>query len=183
MLDAISNSFAREGVPHCLGEGGFRDVTAFVGARRARVSQRAVQAVNGHAPGGGHAGSASVTTMKQHADDLQLGQHSLQYSYGPNEFLDMKALLERIVSASVDPASAVRRTWHAALTSKLRCLETTRDLAAHSASVRHFTSTPDGKYLATRRCMDLLSMPRGKWDVVYVACGGRDRTCVMFKVG
>jgi WD repeat-containing protein 26 len=49
------------------------------------------------------------------------------------------------------PASAVRSNRLAALTPKLQCLETTQDLAAHSALVRHLMFSPDGKYLATCR--------------------------------
>ncbi|EIN08602.1 hypothetical protein PUNSTDRAFT_88042 [Punctularia strigosozonata HHB-11173 SS5] len=64
--------------------------------------------------------------------------------------------------SSAGPASAVRSNRLAALTPRLQCLETTQDLAAHSALVRHLMFSPDGKYLAT--C---------SWD----------RTCVMFRVG
>lgn len=35
---------------------------------------------------------------------------------------------------------------------KLKCLETTQDLAAHQALVRHLQFSPDGKFLATSRC-------------------------------
>jgi hypothetical protein len=54
--------------------------------------------------------------------------------------------------SNAGPASAVRSNRLAALTPKLQCLETTQDLAAHSALVRHLMFSPDGKYLATCRC-------------------------------
>lgn len=45
----------------------------------------------------------------------------------------------------------VRGSRIAALTPKLKSLETTQDLEAHSGLVRHLQFSPNGKYLATSR--------------------------------
>lgn len=45
----------------------------------------------------------------------------------------------------------VRSSRVASLVPKLRGMETTQDLAAHSALVRHLQFSPDGKFLATSR--------------------------------
>jgi WD repeat-containing protein 26 len=50
-----------------------------------------------------------------------------------------------------EPVRAVFRSRVAALVPKLKVLETTQDLAAHQALVRHLEFSPDGRYLATSR--------------------------------
>ena len=50
-----------------------------------------------------------------------------------------------------EPVRAVFRSRLAALIPKLKELETTQDLAAHQALVRHLEFSPDGRYLATSR--------------------------------
>ncbi|KAF8888546.1 hypothetical protein BD779DRAFT_1439978 [Infundibulicybe gibba] len=61
-----------------------------------------------------------------------------------------------------EPVKGVLRSRVAALVPKLKSLETTQDLAAHQALVRHLQFSPDGRYLAT-----------SSWD----------RTSVIFRVG
>lgn len=41
----------------------------------------------------------------------------------------------------------------AGLVRRLNCLETTQDLAVHTALVRHLQFSPNGRYLATSRCV------------------------------
>ncbi|KAG6908170.1 hypothetical protein DXG01_005870 [Tephrocybe rancida] len=60
-----------------------------------------------------------------------------------------------------EPGKAVSRSRVAALSPRLRMLEPTQDVAAHSGLVRHLQFSPDGKYLAT-----------SSWD----------RTSVVFRV-
>ena len=60
-----------------------------------------------------------------------------------------------------EPVSTVKSRL-SALVPKLVLLETTQDLPAHTALVKHIQFSPDGKYLAT-----------SSWD----------RTSVIFKVG
>ena len=50
-----------------------------------------------------------------------------------------------------EPVKAVFQSRIAALMPKLKILETTQDLAAHQALVRHLQFSPDGRYLATSR--------------------------------
>ncbi|RDB27816.1 hypothetical protein Hypma_002286 [Hypsizygus marmoreus] len=69
---------------------------------------------------------------------------------------------ERKRTMAEEPVKAILRSRVAALQPKLRQLEATQDLAAHSALVRHLQFSPDGKYLAT-----------SSWD----------RTSVVFRVG
>lgn len=54
-------------------------------------------------------------------------------------------------SSKREPVRAVFRSRVAALVPKLQVLETTQDLAAHQALVRHLEFSPDGRYLATSR--------------------------------
>ncbi len=49
------------------------------------------------------------------------------------------------------PVKGVLRSRIATLTPQLRCLETTKDLTAHQALVKHMQFSPNGKYLATSR--------------------------------
>ena len=53
---------------------------------------------------------------------------------------------------------AVLRSRVAALVPKLKILDTTQDLAAHQALVRHLQFSPDGKYLDTSRSVIWMSM-------------------------
>ncbi|KAJ3557991.1 hypothetical protein NP233_g11600 [Leucocoprinus birnbaumii] len=62
----------------------------------------------------------------------------------------------------VTTKGAIARSRLSTLASKLKVLDTTHDLAAHTALVKHLEFSPDGKYLAT-----------SSWD----------RTSVIFKVG
>lgn len=48
---------------------------------------------------------------------------------------------------------AIRGSRVASLTPKLQSLETTQDLAAHQALVRHLQFSPNGRFLATSRCV------------------------------
>lgn len=50
-----------------------------------------------------------------------------------------------------DPMVPLRGSRVAALIPKLKSLETTQDLAAHQALVRHLQFSPNGKFLATSR--------------------------------
>lgn len=68
---------------------------------------------------------------------------------------------KRTLAATLEPISNVKSRL-SALVPKLAYLETTQDLPAHSALVRHIQFSPDGKYLAT-----------SSWD----------KTSVIFKVG
>ncbi|TFK73519.1 WD40 repeat-like protein [Pluteus cervinus] len=61
-----------------------------------------------------------------------------------------------------EPVKAVLRSRAAALVPKLKILEPAKDLAAHSALVRHLQFSPDGKFLAT-----------SSWD----------KTSIIFRVG
>ncbi|THH28595.1 hypothetical protein EUX98_g5601 [Antrodiella citrinella] len=61
-----------------------------------------------------------------------------------------------------EPPALLKSSRVAALVPKLKSLETTQDLAAHSALVRHMQFSPNGKFLAT-----------SSWD----------RTSVIFRVG
>ncbi|TCD66908.1 hypothetical protein EIP91_000747 [Steccherinum ochraceum] len=63
---------------------------------------------------------------------------------------------------ATEPPALLKSSRVAALVPKLRALETTQDLAAHSALVRHLQFSPNGKFLAT-----------SSWD----------RTSVIFRVG
>jgi len=54
---------------------------------------------------------------------------------------------------TLDPATALRGSRVASLMPKLRTLEPTHDLAAHQGLVRHLQFSPDGKFLATSRCV------------------------------
>jgi hypothetical protein len=45
-----------------------------------------------------------------------------------------------------------------ALAAKLQGLEATHDLAAHTALVRHMQFSPDGRFLATSRCVHVFSL-------------------------
>ncbi|KAH9836204.1 WD40 repeat-like protein [Rhodofomes roseus] len=65
-------------------------------------------------------------------------------------------------SMSAEPIGMMRASRVAALVPKLKALETTQDLAAHQALVRHLQFSPNGKFLAT-----------SSWD----------RTSVIFRVG
>ncbi|KAF5379166.1 hypothetical protein D9615_006004 [Tricholomella constricta] len=69
---------------------------------------------------------------------------------------------ERKRTMAEEPVKAVLRSRVAALRPKLQQLETTQDVAAHQALVRHLQFSPDGKYLAT-----------SSWD----------RTSIVFRVG
>ena len=52
---------------------------------------------------------------------------------------------------SAEPVGLMRASRVAALVPKLKALETTQDLAAHQALVRHLQFSPNGKFLATSR--------------------------------
>ncbi|KZT69194.1 WD40 repeat-like protein [Daedalea quercina L-15889] len=65
-------------------------------------------------------------------------------------------------SISAEPVGMMRASRVAALVPKLKALETTQDLAAHQALVRHLQFSPNGKFLAT-----------SSWD----------RTSMIFRVG
>ena len=53
----------------------------------------------------------------------------------------------------IEPGKAVMRSHVAALSPKLKQLEPTQDVAAHSGLVQHLQFLPDGRYLATLRYM------------------------------
>lgn len=68
---------------------------------------------------------------------------------------------ERKKTLMVDePVKAVNRSRIAALVPKLKCLETTHDIAAHQALVRHLQFSPNGKFLATSRYDFLTGVPQ-----------------------
>ena len=50
-----------------------------------------------------------------------------------------------------EPPALLKSSRVAALVPRLKSLETTQDLAAHSALVRHLQFSPNGKFLATSR--------------------------------
>ncbi|KAG5646394.1 hypothetical protein DXG03_003717 [Asterophora parasitica] len=58
---------------------------------------------------------------------------------------------ERKRTLAEEPVKGVLRSRVAALRPKLQQLETTQDVAAHQALVRHLQFSPDGRYLATSR--------------------------------
>ncbi|KAH7928593.1 WD40 repeat-like protein [Leucogyrophana mollusca] len=64
--------------------------------------------------------------------------------------------------ASLEPVTTLRGSRVATLVPKLKSLQVTQDLAAHSALVRHLQFSPNGKFLAT-----------SSWD----------KTSVIFRVG
>ncbi|KAG6840735.1 hypothetical protein C0991_004753 [Blastosporella zonata] len=57
-----------------------------------------------------------------------------------------------------EPGRAVSRSRVAALSPRLRELEPTQDVAAHSGLVRHLQFSPDGKYLATSRYVQTIAL-------------------------
>jgi hypothetical protein len=65
---------------------------------------------------------------------------------------------ERKKTNGEEPVKAVLRSRVAALVPKLKILDTTQDLAAHQALVRHLQFSPDGKYLATSRSVIWMSV-------------------------
>jgi WD repeat-containing protein 26 len=74
---------------------------------------------------------------------------------------------------------AIRGSRVASLTPKLKSLETTQDLAAHQALVRHLQFSPNGKFLATSRCVRCKS---SIFVLIRVPCSW-DKTSVIFEVG
>ncbi|KAG6901760.1 hypothetical protein C0995_008235 [Termitomyces sp. Mi166 len=56
---------------------------------------------------------------------------------------------KKTMMSEVEPGKAVMRSRVAALSPKLKQLEPTQDVAAHSGLVRHLQFSPDGRYLAT----------------------------------
>lgn len=58
---------------------------------------------------------------------------------------------ERRRTITEEPVKVVSRSRIALLQPKLKEIEPTQDLAAHSALVRHLQFSPDGKFLATSR--------------------------------
>jgi len=59
---------------------------------------------------------------------------------------------------TMDPVTTLSGSRVASLIPKLKTLEPTQDLAAHQGLVRHLQFSPDGKFLATSRCV-LLPVP------------------------
>ncbi|KAH7907662.1 WD40-repeat-containing domain protein [Hygrophoropsis aurantiaca] len=66
------------------------------------------------------------------------------------------------ITPGVDPVMTIRGSRVATLVPKLKSLQITQDLAAHSALVRHLQFSPNGKFLAT-----------SSWD----------KTSIIFRVG
>lgn len=56
--------------------------------------------------------------------------------------------------ANSQPKGTIAKSRLAFLVPKLKALEATQDLAAHTALVKHLQFSPDGKYLATSRFVD-----------------------------
>ncbi|KAG5719222.1 hypothetical protein E4T56_gene13410 [Termitomyces sp. T112] len=56
---------------------------------------------------------------------------------------------KKIVTGEVEPGKVVMRSRVATLSPRLKQLEPTQDVTAHSGLVRHLQFSPDGKYLAT----------------------------------
>lgn len=72
------------------------------------------------------------------------------------------------------------RSRVSALVPKLQELEATHDLAAHTALVRHMEFSPDGKFLATSRCVHVFSINCSYYECV---SSSWDKTSVIFRVG
>ena len=66
------------------------------------------------------------------------------------------------------------------LVPKLQELEATHDLAAHTALVRHMEFSPDGRFLATSRCVHVFSINCSHYEYVSTSW---DKTSVIFRVG
>lgn len=66
------------------------------------------------------------------------------------------------------------------LVPKLQELEATHDLAAHTALVRHMEFSPDGRFLATSRCVHVFSINYSYYEYV---SSSWDKTSVIFRVG
>lgn len=60
-----------------------------------------------------------------------------------------------------DPRMPLRNSRVNVLVSKLKSLQTTQDLAAHQALVRHLQFSPDGKFLATSRYLQRFCIALG----------------------
>ncbi|KAF9031656.1 WD40 repeat-like protein [Hymenopellis radicata] len=81
----------------------------------------------------------------------------------PNRQRTLSSTLQGRMRMTADtPVKGVLRSRIATLTPQLKCLETTKDLTAHQALVKHMQFSPNGKYLAT-----------SSWD----------RTSLIFRVG
>jgi hypothetical protein len=81
---------------------------------------------------------------------------------------------------TMDPVTALRGSRVANLMPKLRTLEATQDIAAHQGLVRHLQFSPDGKFLATSRCVLMCSfhaLSDPHFDYSW------DRTSAIFCVG
>ena len=77
-----------------------------------------------------------------------------------------------------DPGMSLRGVRVASAIDKLKALDTSQEMAAHQALVRHLQFSPNGKYLATSRYVTLPSADNGLTNII-----SWDRTSVIFRVG
>lgn len=62
----------------------------------------------------------------------------------------------KVINGSYEPSAMPKSSRVAALVPKLKSMEASQDIAAHQALVRHLQFSPDGKFLATSRWIDIL---------------------------
>ena len=91
----------------------------------------------------------SVMMMRQAASPMPLGLSMPPRT--PTRRRTSSTDTPGVRGVSAEPVGMMRASRVAALVPKLKALETTQDLAAHQALVRHLQFSPNGKFLATSR--------------------------------
>ena len=103
-------------------------------------------------------------------------QRTMSSGFGTAEF----GTAESKKSPSPGEILPFSRSRVSALVPKLQELEATHDLAAHTALVRHMEFSPDGRFLATSRCVHVFSINHSYFECVSYSW---DKTSVIFRVG
>lgn len=90
--------------------------------------------------------TSAMRTVKMHSAVASSIKPRSQSTTSSNMIEHTKMLINE-----VEPGRAVTRSRVAVLSPKLKQLEATQDIAAHTGLVRHLQFSPDGRYLATSR--------------------------------
>jgi WD repeat-containing protein 26 len=135
----------------------------------------ALEAASSSSPKRGRFASAVRNVMM-----LQTASPLAAFSPGPQrQRTTSSSLTGAEKKPTIDPVTALRGSRVANLMPKLRTLEAKQDIAAHQGLVRHLQFSPDGKFLATSRCVLIGALSMSFLTRNY----SWDRTSAIFRVG